>query len=93
MSTHDDGYGRKAGPSPGSQSDFRDKKSIGGALGGQTWGNNALDALESEVTLMAHGGRPAQPASGQRPIFVPVTSVSHLSAASCGSWSQRSSAV
>ncbi len=32
-------------------------------------------------------------ASGQRPIFVPVTSVSHESAASCGSWSQRSSAV
>src|SRR5881397_683482 len=32
-------------------------------------------------------------ASGQRPIFVPVSSVSHESAASCGSRSQRSSAV
>src|SRR6266581_3930488 len=32
-------------------------------------------------------------ASGQQPILVPVTSVSHESAASCGSRSQRSPAV
>ena len=70
MSTHDDGYGRKAGPNPGSQSDFTNRPSLGQAPGAQTWGNNALNARQSEVTLMAHGaGRPGQPAGGQRPIF------------------------
>jgi len=35
----------------------------------------------------------ATSATGQRPTFVPVTSVNHASAASWGAWSQRSSAV
>ena len=70
MSTHDDGHGRKAGPNPGSQSDFTNRPSLGQAPGVQTWGNNALNAQQSEVSLMAHGaGRPGQPAGGQRPIF------------------------
>ncbi len=70
MSTHDEGYGRKAGPNPGSQSDFTNRPSLGHAPGVQTWGNNALKAQQSEVNLMAHGaGRPGQPAGGQRPIF------------------------
>ena len=70
MSTHDDGHGRKAGPNPGSQSDFTNRPSLGQAPGVQTWGNNALNAQQSEGSLMAHGaGRPGQPAGGQRPIF------------------------
>ncbi len=70
MSTQDEGYGRKAGPNPGSQSDFTNRPSLGHAPGVQTWGNNALKAQQSEVNLMAHGaGRPGQPAGGQRPIF------------------------
>ncbi len=70
MSTQDDGYGRKAGPNPGSQSEFSNKQSLGGASGVETWGNDALNAQQSEVTLMAHGGgRPGQPATGPRPIF------------------------
>jgi cell division septation protein DedD len=44
--------------------------SVGNAPSLQTWGNNALDAQQSEVSLMAQGpGRPGQPAGGQRPIF------------------------
>jgi cell division protein FtsN len=70
MSTQDDGYGRQAGPNPGSQSGFNDNQSLGGAPGVETWGNNALNAQKSEVSLMAHGaGRPGQPAGGQRPMF------------------------
>ena len=70
MSTNDDGYGRKAGPNPGSQSEFTNKQSTGNAPNVQMWGNNALNAQQSEVSLMAHGGgRPGQPATGQRPIF------------------------
>jgi SPOR domain len=70
MSTHDDGHGRKAGPNLGSQSDFTNRPSRGQAPGVQTWGNNALNAQQSEVSLMAHGaGRPGQPAGGQRLIF------------------------
>jgi cell division septation protein DedD len=70
MSTHDDGHGRKAGPNLGSQFDFTNKPSVGHAPGVQTWGNNALKAQQSGVTLMAHGaGRPGQPAGGHRPIF------------------------
>ena len=70
MSAHDEGYGRKAGPNPGSQSEFTNRPSLGHAPGVQTWGNNALKAQQSEVNLMAHGaGRPGQPAGGQRPIF------------------------
>ena len=68
MATHDDGYGRRAGPNAGSQSDFTNRPSLGQAPG--TWGNNALNAQQSEVSLMAHGaGRSGQPAGGQRPIF------------------------
>jgi hypothetical protein len=70
MATHDDGHGRRAGPNLGSQSDFTNRPSLGHAPGVQTWGNNALNAQQSEVSLMAHGaGRPGQPAGGQRPIF------------------------
>ena len=44
--------------------------SLGNAPSLQTWGNNALNAQQSEVSLMAQGaGRPGQPAGGQRPIF------------------------
>lgn len=54
-------------PNPASQSNFN---SVGNAPSLQTWGNNALNAHQSEVSLMAHGaGRPGQPAGGQRPIF------------------------
>jgi cell division septation protein DedD len=68
MTTHDDGHGRKAGP--GSQSDYTNRQSMGHAPGVQTWGNNALNAQQSEGSLMAHGaGRPGQPAGGQRPMF------------------------
>ena len=43
---------------------------LGNAPSLQTWGNNALNAQQSEVSLMAQGaGRPGQPAGGQRPIF------------------------
>lgn len=70
MATHDDGHGRRTGPNPGSQSDFTNRPSLGHVPGVQTWGNNALNAQQSEVSLMAHGaGRPGQPAGGQRPIF------------------------
>lgn len=70
MSTQDDGYGRKAGPNPGSQSEFTNRQSLGHAPDVQNWGNNALNAQQSEGTLMAHGGgRPGQPATGHRPIF------------------------
>jgi len=50
MSTQDDGYGRKAGPNPGSQSEFTNRQSMGNAPDVQTWGNNALNAQQSEVT-------------------------------------------
>ena len=54
-------------PNPASQSNFN---SVGNAPSLQTWGNNALNAQQSEVSLMAQGaGRPGQPAGGQRPIF------------------------
>ncbi len=44
--------------------------SVGNAPSLQTWGNNALNTQQSEVSLMAQGpGRPGQPAGGQRPIF------------------------
>jgi cell division septation protein DedD len=70
MTTHDDGYGRKAGPNPGSQADFTNRPSMGHAPGAQTWGNNALNAQQGEVKLMTPGARrPGQPTSGQRPIF------------------------
>ena len=70
MSTRDDGHGRKAGPNPGLQSDFASTASVGKAPSAQTWGNNALKAQPSEVKPMAHGGgRPGQPATGQRPMF------------------------
>jgi SPOR domain len=70
MSTHDDGFGRKAGSNPGSQSDFTNRPSMAGAPGMPGWGNNALNTRPSEVGLMAQGaGRPAQPVSGQRPMF------------------------
>ena len=70
MSTQDDGHGRKAGPNPGSQSEFTNRQSLSHAPDVQNWGNNALNAQQSEVSLMAHGGgRPGQPAGGQRPIF------------------------
>lgn len=69
MSTHDEGFGRRAGPNPGSQSDSAHQK-FGVAPDVETWGNNALNAQPSEVNLMAHGaGRPGQPAGGQRPMF------------------------
>ena len=38
MSTQDDGFGRKAGPNPGSQSDFTNRPSMGGAPGMQNLG-------------------------------------------------------
>jgi len=70
MSTRDDGHGREAGPNPGSQSDFASTASVGKAPSPKTWGGNALKAQPSEVNLMAHGGgRPGQPAMGQRPMF------------------------
>lgn len=69
MSTHDEGFGRGAGPNPGSQSESA-KPNFGAAPGAEIWGNNALNAQPSEVNLMAHGaGRPGQPAGGQRPMF------------------------
>ena len=49
-------------------------------MGPPTWAGVALSFIGSSAT-------------GQVPILVPVTSVSHRSAASCGSLSQRSSAV
>jgi hypothetical protein len=82
MSTHDDGHGRKAGPNPGSQSDFTNRPSMGHAPGVETWGNNALNAQQSEGSLMAHGaGRPGQrpifgggsPVFAQMPTYTPVT--------------------
>ena len=70
MSTQDDGFGRSAGPNPGSQSDFTNRPSMGGAPRMQNWGNNALNTQQSEVSLMAQGaGRPDRPATGQRPMF------------------------
>ncbi len=66
MSTHDNGRGRKAGPTPEFQSDFATRQGEGGAP--QTWGANALNTQKSEVAFMGQGaGRPGQP--GQRSIF------------------------
>lgn len=73
MSTHDDGFGHKA--NPGSESDFTNRPGMPGASrmqtpSMQTWGNNALNAQPSEVSLMAQGaGRPGRPSTGQRPMF------------------------
>ncbi len=54
-------------PRPASQSN---SNRLGNAPSLQTWGDNALNAQQSEVSLMAQGaGRPGQPAGGQRPIF------------------------
>ena len=68
MTRQDDGFGRAAGPNPGSQSDFSKRQAMG-APSVQTWGNNALNAQPSEVSLMAQGGRPGHPATGPRPMF------------------------
>ncbi|HZP09625.1 SPOR domain-containing protein [Methyloceanibacter sp.] len=65
MSTHDDGRGRKAGPTPEFQSDFANRQSAGGAP--QTWGANALNTQPSEVTFMGQGA--GRPGPGQRSIF------------------------
>ena len=65
MSMHDDGYGRKAGPDPGSQSDFANRQGAGNAPGVQTWGNNALNAQTERGNL--HGSRSGKAGSaGQR---------------------------
>jgi SPOR domain len=70
MSMHDNGYGRKAGLNPASQTDFASSESVDPAPSMQTWGNTALKAEKSEVILMAQGaGRPGQPVIGQRSIF------------------------
>jgi cell division septation protein DedD len=71
MSTQDDGSASRGhGRNPGSQSGFAGSRNADYASDIQTWGNNALNAQKSEVTLMAHGaGRPGQPAGGQRPMF------------------------
>ncbi len=70
MSRQEDGFGRKVGPNPGSQSDFTNRPSISGAPGTRSWGSNALNAQSSEVGLMTQGaGRPDRPATGQRPMF------------------------
>ena len=66
MSTHDEGFGRRAGPNPGSQSEFA-HQDFGAGPDVETWGNNALSAQKREVNLMAHGaGRPGQPAGAGR---------------------------
>ncbi len=68
MSTHDSGYGRKAGPTPELQSDFASRQGAGSAP--QTWGANALNTQKSEGAFMVQGaGRPGQPIAGQRSIF------------------------
>jgi cell division septation protein DedD len=73
MSMQDNGPGPGPGDStrgrnPGSESDFASSQSADYAP--EIWGNNALNAQKSEVTLMANGaGRPGQPAGGQRPMF------------------------
>ncbi len=70
MTRQDDGFGRKAGPNPGSQSDFTNRPSVAGGPSTQAWGNNALNAQPSEVNLMAQGaGGPGRPVAGQRPMF------------------------
>jgi SPOR domain len=70
MSRQDDGFGRKAGPNPGSESDFTNRPSVSGTRNAQSWGTNALNAQPSEVGLMTQGaGRPGWPATGQRPMF------------------------
>ncbi len=70
MTRQDDGFGRAAGPNPGSQSDFTNRPSVAGGPNAQTWGNNALSARPSEVSLMAQGaGGPGRPVAGQRPMF------------------------
>ncbi len=50
MSTHDDGRGRRAGPTPEFQSDIANRQSAGGSP--QTWGANALNTQTSEVAFM-----------------------------------------
>jgi len=70
MSKHDDGFGHKAGPNPGPQSDFTKRPNVAGTPGIQSWGNNALNAQPSGANLMAQGaGQPGRPATGQRPMF------------------------
>src|SRR5262245_6966007 len=64
MTRQDDGFGRMAGPNPGSQSDFSNRPGIGAP---NAWGANALNP--SEVGLMAQGARPVRPVTGQRPMF------------------------
>ena len=66
MTRQDDGFGRMAGPNPGSQSDFSNRPGMG-APNAQAWGTNALNP--SEVGLMAQGARPVRPVTGQRPMF------------------------
>src|SRR4029453_11028336 len=64
MTRQDDGFGRTAGPNPGSQSDFSNRPGMG-APSAQAWGTQP-----SEVGLMAQGaGRSVRPATGQRPMF------------------------
>ena len=65
MTRQDDGFGRAAGPNPGSQSDFSNRPGMG-APSAQAWGTQP-----SEVGLMGQGaGRPpVRPATGQRPMF------------------------
>ncbi len=65
MSTHDDGRGRKAGPTPGFQSDNVNRHSAGAMP--QTWGANALNTQASEVASMGQGA--GRPGPGQRSIF------------------------
>src|SRR5262245_52651695 len=66
MTRQDDGFGRMAGPNPGSQSDFSNRPGMG-APNARAWGANALNP--SEVGLMAQGARPVRPVTGQRPMF------------------------
>ncbi len=64
MTRQDDGFGRTAGPNPGSQSDFSNRPGMG-APSAQAWSTQP-----SEVGLMGQGaGRPVRPATGQRPMF------------------------
>lgn len=65
MSTHDDGRGRRAGPTPEFQSDIANRQSAGGST--QTWGANALNTQTSEVAFMGQGA--GRPGPGQRSIF------------------------
>ena len=82
MSAHDDGPGRRAGQSPGFESESARRQSAVSAPGGQAWGGGAPNTQKNEVPFMVQGaGRPGQPnifGNGgptftQMPTYTPVT--------------------